>query len=162
MTIEDECTRLQLAYAYADAVNRRDGKLLAFLFAHNALTEAPRVQTCHDRRGGSASALEIEGSGFLHISCPRRPQNFNMVLIDRVLHISTRKHGSGQLPTCNAGDDSMGRVQSKVVIVTGAAGGLGRATARLLAREGARVIATDLDRGGLAMVAEDGIATLVS
>ena len=38
----------------------------------------------------------------------------------------------------------MGRVEGKVVVVTGAAGGQGAAEARALAREGASVIATDL------------------
>jgi 3alpha(or 20beta)-hydroxysteroid dehydrogenase len=38
----------------------------------------------------------------------------------------------------------MGRVEGKVVVVTGAAGGQGAAEARALAHEGARVIATDI------------------
>jgi 3alpha(or 20beta)-hydroxysteroid dehydrogenase len=38
----------------------------------------------------------------------------------------------------------MGRVEGKVVVVTGAAGGQGAAEARALAREGATVIATDV------------------
>lgn len=38
----------------------------------------------------------------------------------------------------------MDRVKGKVAIVTGAAGVLGRATAMLLAKEGARVVATDI------------------
>jgi 3alpha(or 20beta)-hydroxysteroid dehydrogenase len=38
----------------------------------------------------------------------------------------------------------MGRVEGKVVVLTGAAGGQGAAEARALAREGARVIATGL------------------
>jgi NAD(P)-dependent dehydrogenase (short-subunit alcohol dehydrogenase family) len=38
-----------------------------------------------------------------------------------------------------------GRVQGKVVIVTGGAKGIGRATAELLAREGARLIIADID-----------------
>jgi 3alpha(or 20beta)-hydroxysteroid dehydrogenase len=38
----------------------------------------------------------------------------------------------------------MGRVEEKIVVVTGAAGGQGLAEAELLAREGATVIATDL------------------
>jgi 3(or 17)beta-hydroxysteroid dehydrogenase len=42
----------------------------------------------------------------------------------------------------------MGRVQGKVAIVTGAASGLGRAGAMALAREGARIVATDLSAPG--------------
>jgi 3(or 17)beta-hydroxysteroid dehydrogenase len=39
----------------------------------------------------------------------------------------------------------MGRVQGKIAIVTGAASGLGRADAEVLAREGARVVLTDIN-----------------
>ncbi len=43
----------------------------------------------------------------------------------------------------------MGRVQDKVVIITGALGGIGRADAALFAREGAKLVLTDVvDRGG--------------
>jgi NAD(P)-dependent dehydrogenase (short-subunit alcohol dehydrogenase family) len=41
-----------------------------------------------------------------------------------------------------------GRLAGKVSLVTGAAGGIGRATALRFAREGACVIATDVDAGG--------------
>ena len=43
----------------------------------------------------------------------------------------------------------MGRVSGKVALVTGAASGIGRACAEVLAREGATVIATDVqaDKG---------------
>lgn len=44
----------------------------------------------------------------------------------------------------------MGRMDGKVAIVTGAASGMGRATALALAEAGASVIAADLDEDGLA------------
>jgi NAD(P)-dependent dehydrogenase (short-subunit alcohol dehydrogenase family) len=46
-------------------------------------------------------------------------------------------------------EDRVGPLSTKVVIVTGGLGGIGAATARLLAEAGARVVVTDLvDRGG--------------
>ena len=54
----------------------------------------------------------------------------------------------------------MGRVAGKVAIVTGGARGIGRASVRLLVREGARVVIADIDEAaGQALVAELGEAT---
>ena len=51
----------------------------------------------------------------------------------------------------------------RVAIVTGAASGIGRATARLLAEAGARVSAVDVEAGGLAaLAAEAGCAAIVA
>ncbi|MGH1418267.1 MAG: SDR family NAD(P)-dependent oxidoreductase [Hyphomicrobiaceae bacterium] len=47
----------------------------------------------------------------------------------------------------------MGRLEGKIAVVTGAGNGIGRATAELFAREGARVYVTDLDGD-----AADGVA----
>lgn len=58
----------------------------------------------------------------------------------------------------------MGRVDGKVAIVTGAASGLGRASAVMLAREGARVVLTDIDaeKGAHAAAAIGGEATFMA
>ena len=45
--------------------------------------------------------------------------------------------------------EKKGRLQDKVAVITGAASGIGRATAVLFAREGARVVLADLDETGL-------------
>ena len=50
--------------------------------------------------------------------------------------------------------DRQGRVDGRKAIVTGSASGIGEATARLLAREGASVLIADLDSEGAERVAE--------
>jgi meso-butanediol dehydrogenase/(S,S)-butanediol dehydrogenase/diacetyl reductase len=48
-----------------------------------------------------------------------------------------------------------GRLQDKVVIVTGGSGGIGSATGRLFCEQGARVVLVDRDADALARVAEE-------
>jgi len=45
--------------------------------------------------------------------------------------------------------DKKGRLNEKVAIITGAASGIGRATATLFAREGAKLVLADVDEKGL-------------
>lgn len=55
----------------------------------------------------------------------------------------------------------MGRVEGKVILITGAASGVGKENALLLAREGARVVLTDVNiEGAQAVAAEIGSAAL--
>ena len=49
----------------------------------------------------------------------------------------------------------MSRLEGKVALVTGAAGGIGRATVRALAAEGAVVVAADIDEAGAHAVAAE-------
>ena len=48
----------------------------------------------------------------------------------------------------------LSRLRGKSAVVTGAAKGIGRATAELFAREGARLVVTDVDRAGLSLLLE--------
>ena len=48
----------------------------------------------------------------------------------------------------------LGRMREKSVVITGAAKGIGRATAELFAREGARLVVTDVDEAGLGELSE--------
>ncbi|MED5541681.1 MAG: SDR family NAD(P)-dependent oxidoreductase, partial [Actinomycetota bacterium] len=51
----------------------------------------------------------------------------------------------------------MSRLEGKVAVITGAASGMGAATARLFASEGARVLVTDMnDEQGQTVAAEIG------
>ena len=50
---------------------------------------------------------------------------------------------------------AVGLLESKVAIVTGSASGIGRATARLMAREGAKVVVADINGEGAEKVAGD-------
>ena len=51
-----------------------------------------------------------------------------------------------------------GRLKGKTALVTAAGQGIGRATAVAFAREGAHVVATDLDPGKLAGLDREGVA----
>ena len=48
-----------------------------------------------------------------------------------------------------------GRLEDKVAIVTGAASGIGRATTRLFVEQGAKVIAADIDAGGVESLSKE-------
>jgi len=53
----------------------------------------------------------------------------------------------------------MGRLSGKTVILSAAGQGIGRASALAMAREGARVIATDINAAALAALAAEGLET---
>src|SRR5262245_5301162 len=58
-----------------------------------------------------------------------------------------------------------GRLRGKSAVITGGAKGIGRATAELFAREGARILVSDVDAEGLSRICEKlegGGATVAS
>ena len=57
-------------------------------------------------------------------------------------------------PSWHPGDLIVGRLDGRAAIVTGGAGGIGGATARALAREGASVVVVDIDGAGAEQVAQ--------
>ena len=52
-----------------------------------------------------------------------------------------------------------GRLEGKTAFCTASGAGIGRATAIALAREGARVIASDIDMAALKGLADEGVGT---
>jgi NAD(P)-dependent dehydrogenase (short-subunit alcohol dehydrogenase family) len=60
-----------------------------------------------------------------------------------------RTGGTGIGDHLRAGVETMNRMEGKVVVITGAAKGIGRTTCEVLAREGALVAATDVDMESL-------------
>ncbi len=55
----------------------------------------------------------------------------------------------------------MGRLTGKTALVTAAGQGIGRAAALAMAREGAKVLATDVNEAALAGLADEGLATRI-
>ena len=90
--------------------------------------------------------------------------------LDRLLGETAPEVGVASVSAHNAigmSNNPIGRVTGKVAVVTGAASGIGEATAKRLAQEGARVVVADLDHeNGRRVVAEirgaGGAATFVA
>src|ERR1700758_1798967 len=60
-----------------------------------------------------------------------------------------RSHGNAK------GRETVAQLDGKVGLITGAGSGIGAATARVLAREGAKLVLTDLDDTGGSALAEE-------
>lgn len=74
-------------------------------------------------------------------------------LTDAMVEDMVRAVNGGALPAAEAPQPASARFAGRTVIVTGAASGIGRATAQRIVSEGGRVIAVDLAEEGLASLA---------
>jgi len=64
-------------------------------------------------------------------------------------------------PAAKTQEETMGMLDGKVGVITGAASGIGAATARVLAREGAKLVLTDIDdKAGMALAETIGASYL--
>src|SRR4051812_3033139 len=85
----------------------------------------------------------------------RRPRRRERDLVEEAEVERTRRCRHGAVytrPSRVARTATMGRLDGKVAIVTGGASGIGAATVRRFAAEGARVVVADLDDAGGARV----------
>src|SRR5690625_1176178 len=69
-----------------------------------------------------------------------------LLIIDRIVY--RRKKEEGRIIV-------MGKLDGKVVIITGAASGMGKSHAKLFAKEGAKVVGSDINFDGLKKVVEE-------
>ena len=85
-------------------------------------------------------------------STSRRPRQ-----IDGVGHTTHTAHRRATARNVDglAPEVYMGRVQDRVVVVTGGAGGIGRAACRAIADEGGKVVVADLDEAAAHAVADE-------
>ena len=115
----------------------------------NDIAGLPRVVSGESCRNPSASWKRYTRGRPIKInlehSIRQSMETFPKVRGSRRPHLSFPRQQAGRMAAGRKRDRGMmRRVEGKVALVTGAANGIGRSAALLLAREGAKIVATDL------------------
>jgi rhamnulose-1-phosphate aldolase/alcohol dehydrogenase len=119
-----------------------------------------------------ARVVLIQHVGLIGVGTSTRAAALSRDLYHRAIEVMAGAHALGGFVSLDAGESFSieywplelyklslapppGELQGKVVLITGAAGGIGRAVVDALAGAGACVVAVDLDAGGAAEAVED-------
>lgn len=133
------------------SISRGGGRVPAEMAARSAVTGFTRSLAKEMRAGSTANGIVIDGEPrSLPIAAPSTIGALRFLLSGRSAYVSgqflTVSTKAGKLP-----DDWERPLAGQVAVVTGAARGIGAAITRVLARDGATVVAVDVPAAGDAL-----------
>src|SRR5436305_3665070 len=114
-------------------------------------TKISRLNHCNGSLGRPNKVLPVGGVECVPKRLPPSPSG-RLLRQPVLLFLDLRRcEPRGRILSCRSGSIAM-RLKDRAAIVTGAASGIGRATAQLFAEEGAQVFAVDLHHKNLSAV----------
>jgi NAD(P)-dependent dehydrogenase (short-subunit alcohol dehydrogenase family) len=132
--------------ASSSARVRRPGELLSVA----VMSEEPTRAVANGRLSGSTRGLTITRGGPDAIDAAIALRAADLVTTDVDVYSA-----NVELTEATVARRTVGRFSGKVAVITGAAQGIGRATAIVFAREGAQLVLTDIDHNNLDTVVRE-------